>query len=185
MMTLTNIEEWRPVVGYEGLYEVSNLGKVASLNYNGTGNRKELKPIKTHHGYLNVRLYKGGTWRGVRVHRIVANAFVPNPDNLQEINHKDENPANNVASNLEWCSHKYNCNYGSRIERQRNSMTNGKLSKAIVSILPDGTIEEYPSMAEASRQLNCSQGRISDCCLGKIKTYHHGRRWAFKNDGVI
>ena len=185
MMNSMISEIWKPVEGYEGLYEVSNTGKVASLNYNGTGQRKELKPTKAHHGYLNVRLYKEGRWKGVRLHRVVANAFIPNPHSLPEINHKDENPANNAVSNLEWCNHKYNCNYGTRIERQSKSMVNGKLSKAIVSILPDGTVEEYPSMAEASRQLKCSQGRISDCCLGKIETYHCGRRWAFKNAEAI
>lgn len=179
MMTLKIIEEWRPVVGYEGLYEVSNLGRVASLNYNGTGKRKELKPTKAHHNYLNVRLYKEGEWKGVRLHRIVANAFIPNPDKLPEINHKDENPTNNAVSNLEWCSHKYNCNYGDRINRHRKSMTNGKLSKAVVATLPDGTIEHYPSQAEAARKLKCSQGRISDACKGIILTYHQGRRWSY------
>ena len=179
MMSLTSFEEWRPVPGYEGLYEASNTGKVASLNYNGTGARRELKPIKRHHGYLNVRLYRDGKWREVRLHRVIAETFIPNEENLPEINHIDENPANNAFTNLEWCTHEYNCNYGSRIDRQRKSMINGKLSRAVIATLPDGSVERYPSQAEASRQLKCSQGRISDACKGIIKTYHHGRRWAY------
>ena len=172
-------EEWRPVPGYEGLYEVSNTGKVASLNYDGTGKRKELKQVVTHHEYRRVRLYKNGNWRSYRVHRVVALAFVPNPEGLPEINHIDEDPSNNAASNLEWCTRRYNCNYGSHIERLRKSMINGKLSKAVTATLPDGSVEVYPSQAEAARALNCSQGRISDACRGVIKTYHHGRRWSY------
>lgn len=179
MMTSKIIEEWRPVLGFEGLYEASNTGKVASLNYNGTGARQELKPIETHHGYLNVRLYQNGKWRTKRLHRVIAETFIPNVDNLPEINHIDENPANNSVTNLEWCSHKYNCNYGGRIDRQRKAMINGKLSRAVVATLPDGSVEQYPSQAEAARQLKCSQGRISDACKGVIETYHHGRRWAY------
>lgn len=178
-MILKIIEEWRPVRGYEGLYEASNTGKVASLNYNGTGARRELKPIKRHHGYLSVRLYRDGKWRGVRLHRVIAETFIPNADNLSEINHIDENPANNAVTNLEWCTHKYNCNYGSRIERQRKAMINGKHSKAVIATLPDGSVERYPSQGEAARQLKCSQGRISDACRGVIETYHHGRRWSY------
>ena len=178
-MSLTSFEEWRPVPGYEGLYEASNTGKVASLNYNGTGARQELKPIKTHHGYLNVRLYRNGKWEVIRLHRVIAETFIPNEENLPEINHIDENPANNAVDNLEWCTHRYNCNYGGRIERQRKAMINGKCSKAVIATLPDGSVERYPSQAEASRQLKCSQGRISDACKGIIKTYHHGRRWAY------
>lgn len=176
---MTSSEIWRPVKGYEGLYEASNTGKVASLNYNGTGARRELKPIETHHGYLNVRLYKEGKWKGIRLHRIIAETFIPNADNLPEINHIDENPANNAVSNLEWCTHAYNCNYGRHNERVSNSMTNGKLSKAVTATLPDGSIERYPSQREAARILKCSQGRISDACRGVIETYHYGRRWAY------
>lgn len=179
-MKLKIIEEWRPVPGYEGLYEASNTGKVASLNYNGTGARHELKPVEAHHGYQRVRLYKDGKWKSVRVHRVIAETFIPNESNLPEINHIDENPANNAVTNLEWCTHKYNCNHGTRRERHSKQMTNNaKLSKAVIAILPDGTTEVYPSQGEAARQLNCSQGRISDACRGIIPTYHHGRRWAY------
>lgn len=177
---MKRLEEWRPVAGYEGLYEVSSTGKVASLNYNGTGKRQELKPITKHHGYQLVRLYKNGDWKGFRVHRLVAAAFIPNKDSLPEINHIDEDPTNNAVENLEWCDHLYNSRYGTKSIRQSKKMINGKLSKAVIATLPDGTEEEYPSMAEAHRQLGCSQGRISDACLGKIDSYHHGRKWRFK-----
>lgn len=176
-MTLTN-EEWRPVPGYEGLYEASNTGKVASLSYNGTGVRKELKPQVTKRGYFRVRLYKNGSWKGFRLHRVIAAAFIPNEENLPEINHIDEDPSNNAVSNLEWCTRKYNCDYGTRVERQRKAMINGKLSKAVIATLPDGSTEWYPSQAEAVRSLGCAQSGVSRACRGVVDEYF-GRRWSY------
>lgn len=121
-------EEWRPVVGYEGFYEVSNTGKVRSLDrcvqqrnmykevthiYRG----RELKLKKHRDGYLVATLCKGKTMKCFQVHRIVASAFIPNPDRLPQINHKDENKQNNNVNNLEWCTSKYNNNYGTRSQR--------------------------------------------------------------------
>lgn len=99
-------EYWKPIIGYENLYKISNLGNVLSLRKNS---------ILKHHmitgGYFVVQLSKNGKSRNWLVHRLVAEAFIDNPNRLPEINHKDENPSNNAASNLEWCSHKYNMNY--------------------------------------------------------------------------
>lgn len=176
-MTSKIIEEWRPVPGYEGLYEASNTGKVASLNYNGTGARRELKPIKKHHGYMVVRLYRKGEWKAIRLHRVIAKTFIPNAGNLPEINHIDEDPSNNAVSNLEWCTHKYNSTYGGHNKRISEALTNGKLSKAVVATLPDGTVERYPSQAEAKRVLGCAQSGISRACLGSVEYF--GRRWSF------
>lgn len=110
-------EEWRDIDGYEDLYQVSNMGRVLSLKFNHTENNpKILKPIELL-GYLVVNLYKDGKMKSFKIHRLVAKAFIPNPDNLPEVNHKDENKFNNVVDNLEWCTTKYNINYGTAISR--------------------------------------------------------------------
>lgn len=125
----TELEVWKPVKGYEGYYEVSNLGRVRSLdryidhiNRWGTVQRRLQKgqimsPSVTHDNYQSVALSKNNTSRDMSVHRLVATAFIPNPDNLPQVNHKDENPSNNCADNLEWCTAIYNNNYGTRNER--------------------------------------------------------------------
>ena len=129
-----NNEIWKPIKGYEGKYEVSNLGRVKSLNYNRTKKEKILKPILSHNGYLLVKLSKNGKTKNFRINRLVIESFLPDkstfksmPDedrkniDLDElkVNHKDENIKNNNISNLEWCTHKYNMNYGTINERRR------------------------------------------------------------------
>lgn len=118
------IEEWRPVVGYEGLYEVSSYGRVRSLDrycYR-LQKGKVLSPAKDRYGYLTVTLNCNGKSKTIKIHRLVAQAFLPNPDNLPQVNHKDENKINNIVYNLEWCDAKYNNNFGTRQERYRNTM---------------------------------------------------------------
>ncbi len=121
-------EIWRDIAGYEGLYQVSNLGRVKSLErttkrFNGfkvceykDGN-KILKQSKNYKGYLFVGLCKNGKEKKYKVHRLVAEAFIDNPNNLPQVNHKNENKECNISNNLEWCTNKYNCNYGTRNER--------------------------------------------------------------------
>ena len=110
------MEEWKNVIGYEGLYEVSNIGNVKNVRRNTL-----LKLSKTNDGYIQVSLYKNGIRTGLRVHRLVAEAFLPNPDNLTQVNHKDENKTNNNVDNLQWCDAKYNTNYGHRTENAINT----------------------------------------------------------------
>lgn len=119
-------EIWKPVLGYEGLYEVSNLGRVRSVDRSVTYNNgqihlhkgKLLSPGKTNKlGYLQVALCKNGSIKHKLVYRLVAEVFIPNPDNLPQVNHKDENPLNNCVDNLEWCTSEYNINYGTRTQR--------------------------------------------------------------------
>ena len=109
-------EEWRDIEGYEGLYQVSNLGRVKSLNYNHTKSERILKGTPDKDGYLRVALFKDGR-KDYRVHQLVAKMFIPNPGNLQVINHKDENKQNNTAKNLEWCTVAYNNTYGDRLKK--------------------------------------------------------------------
>lgn len=123
-------EEWRDIQGFEGLYQVSNHSRVRSLDWYQTRysrNGKEylalhkgriLKPRLNNKGYPYVNLYKDGVMTSKVLHRLVAIAFIPNPNNLPCINHKDENPSNPSISNLEWCTISYNVNYGTAIERQ-------------------------------------------------------------------
>lgn len=119
-------EIWKDIPGYEGYYQVSNYGRVKSmyfnakktLGYNIKINPKIIKNGVDRHGYLFVRLYLGDKIKRYSIHRLVALLFIPNPNNLPEVNHKDENPQNNHACNLEWSSHKYNMNYGTRTKRQ-------------------------------------------------------------------
>lgn len=126
-------EIWKDIEGYEGYYQVSNLGRVKSVERfvdNGYGPRgavrsikeKILKQGKTNKGYCFVILCKNSTKNNVLVHRVVAKAFIPNPNNLPEINHKSENKAENFVENIEWCSKKYNCNYGHRNRKKIHTM---------------------------------------------------------------
>ena len=123
------IEEWRSVVGYEGLYEVSNTGQIRSFDRyvkysNGQIHLHKgriLSPGKNTKGYLSVVLNCSGKRKTITVHILVAEAFIPNPDNLPEINHKNEDKINNRVENLEWCDRKYNLNYGTARIRSRNT----------------------------------------------------------------
>ena len=113
---MNKTEEWRDIKGYEGIYQVSNLGRVKSLKgWNGKKyiSREKILKVskqeisKTYCRY-KVDLIKDGERKNLKVHRLVAEAFIPNPNNYKEVNHKDSNPLNNCVCNLEWCDHKYN-----------------------------------------------------------------------------
>lgn len=175
-------EIWRDVIGYEGLYQVSNYGRVKSLNYHGGKKEKVLKPGKDRCGYLYVVLCKEGSHKKYKVHRLVAQAFIPNPNNYPCVNHKDENKTNNCVDNLEWCTYKYNTNYGTCIERSANSRINDKRSKPVLQYSLEGNfIKKWPSGREIQRQLGFNQGGISNCCLGKCNTAY-GYIWRYKNE---
>ena len=120
------IEEWRPIEGFEGLYEVSNTGRVRSLDRYDSNNHflkgKVLSLLKGKYGYLQVNLHYNGKMYKKYVHRIVAQTFILNPYNLPEVNHRDEDKTNNRVDNLEFCDRTYNMNFGTRQERYRNTM---------------------------------------------------------------
>ena len=123
-------EQWKPIIGYEGLYEVSNFGNVRSLDrivkrWKGYSTKKGKIIIpfyESKKGYYQVTLIKDGKKKHYRVHRLVASAFLENPFNYTDVNHKDENKTNNHVDNLEWCTRKYNNNYGTKPERIRQTM---------------------------------------------------------------
>lgn len=119
---LFNMQEnkiWKNVDGFDKNYQISNFGDVRIKRADGS--LKSLKPTKFGKGYLHINLVKDGKQKSFQIHRLVAEAFVPNPKNLPIINHKDENPLNNYAENLEWCTYSYNINYGTRLERYRKT----------------------------------------------------------------
>lgn len=188
-------EIWKDVVGYEGLYQVSNLGRVRSCdrktrNRNGVVTKRgRLLSFFYYGGYLNVSLCMGGNKQNKKIHRLVAEAFIANPNNYPIINHKDENKLNNNANNLEWCTYSYNTLYGSGIEKRRNTYQKtgiGKLAaqkanrtklrnNAINAPRPvnqyslDGQkIARYESTEEASRITGIPSYVIRKCCKGGI-----------------
>ena len=110
-------EIYKDIKDLEGKYQVSNFGQILSLNYRKTGKAELLKPGKTKDGYPIVILYKDGKKKTFTIHRLVAETFLPNPNNLLEVNHKDEDKTNNSVDNLEWCTREYNINYGTHNER--------------------------------------------------------------------
>lgn len=177
------MEQWRDIQGYEGMYQISNYGNVKSLNYNKTKQEKILKFGKNYKGYLQVHLCKDGKMKTFTVHRLVANAFIPNPNELSDVNHKDEDKTNNVVENLEWCDRKYNTNYGTRTERCSIKQLNDETkSKQVNQYSLDGTLlATYPSAHEVKRQLGFAQPNISACCNGKYKTAY-GYKWRYKNE---
>lgn len=165
------MEIFKEIKGFEN-YEVSNYGNVRSLKRNIV-----LRPSIVN-GYLHVGLYKDGKHYDKYIHRLVAEAFIPNPNNLQEVNHKDENKFNNHVDNLEWCTHEYNLNYGTAIERMTE-----KLSKPIVAIDSEGNVvHEFLSAMEAGRN-GFNFGHVSKCCrhIPNHNT-HKGYQWHYKEE---
>ena len=157
------IEVWKDIPEYEGLYQVSNMGRVKSIGY---GEERILKPGKLKKGYLQVILFKDGKQKHFQVHRLVALAFIQNPLNLPQVNHKNEDKTDNRVSNLEFCTNLYNVNYGTRNERIIKSK-----SKPVAQYTLDGIfVGMYHSITEAARQ-GFKQPNISQCCNGKLKTY--------------
>lgn len=145
-------EEWRPVKGYEGLYEVSNMGRVKSLH------RSQIIILKQHvdhSGYMHVCLNKDGTPNTKRVHRLVAIAFIQNPNNYEIVNHKDGNKKNNTVDNLEWCTQSYNIKHA-----YHNSLMNRNKQKKIVILYK--RYGKYDSITEASEALGVTSGALSN-----------------------
>lgn len=162
------MEVWKDIEGYEGLYQVSNKGRVKSLGNGKSNNSKErtLKLTKNKDGYLKISLFKNGKIKSYLVHRLVATTFIPNPDNLSEINHIDENKENNCANNLEWCNRIYNINYGTAMERSSRSRTKSVIGVNKVS----GLILSFKSAQEAEMQTGVNHCNIYKCCNGKLKS---------------
>ena len=190
-------EEWRQIQGYEGLYEVSNLGRVKSLKRGNCNNEKLLKLREGNRGgYLVVILYKDKKRTTYNVHKLVAMTFIPNPENKPYINHKiesdegkkinmvifnEDGTINEEKTTIEWVTPKENNDYGTRNERVSKAMTNGKLSKKVLQLSLSGElIREWPSTRECGRN-GFNQGNIVSCCNGKLPHYK-GFLWMYADD---
>ena len=158
----------KDIKNYEGLYAVTSCGKVWSYR-----NECFLKPKANSKGYLYVCLCKDGQRKWCRIDRLVAEAYIPNPDNLPQINHKDENKANNCLQNLEWCDAKYNHNYGTINEK----ISNSKKIPILQYDLDGNFIREWPSATDVGREVNKG---ISNCLRCKAKSAY-GYVWKYKN----
>ena len=152
-------EIWRDIEGYQGLYQISNKGRVKSLKW---GKERILKPWINSSGYYYIILCNDSVKKAFRLHRLVAETFITNPYNLPEVNHKDENKKNNCVDNLEWMRHIDNCNYGTRNERISRKILQYSKSEEF--------IREWPSSHEVERVLKIAQTNITQCCKGKRKS---------------
>lgn len=168
------MEIWKDIEGYEGIYMISSKGRVKSLKF---GKEKILKSGKDSCGYLFVYLYKNGKVKSFKVHRLVAQAFLDNPNNLPEVNHKDEDKTNNKVENIEYCDRSYNLNYGSRNERTAKALSIPILQFSKT----DEFIRRWNGIREASRELEIKHSSISSCCKGKLKSAY-GYKWGYEKD---
>lgn len=183
-------EIWKNIDGYEGKYQISNLGNVKSLNYGGRGYARNLVPKINNSGRLWVELMKDGKKRQFLIHRLVGMAFIPNPDNLPQINHKDENPKNNRVDNLEWCTNLYNFHYSfdRHPERHRKRQYNPTGKKKVHHNRIDvnvwqidkagNKIKLWNDVSTIARELGVHQWSVTQCCNGVRKTAG-GFKWQF------
>lgn len=156
-------EEWKEVYGFDILFEISNKGRVRTKHHGKQGYKKEyryIEPTDNGNGYLRMNVRQNNHPKTIYIHRLVADAFVENPNKYCEVNHKDENKHNNVAENLEWCLHRYNCNYGTR-----NEKCGGKKQ---IRCKETGII--YESVKHASDVFNVGKTALSNCLKGRSKT---------------
>lgn len=171
-------EIWRDVKGFEGRYQVSNKGNIFSVDRIVRGKKwggRTLKPIHDKNGYLTVALYENGVGKNKKIHRLVSEAFLPNPNNYLEINHIDENKTNNHVENLEWCTREHNINHGKRTE---------KVSKRVRAInIKTGEVITFSSTSEAGRK-GYHQGSVAAACRGVYNTgggnLYRGYRWYYE-----
>ena len=155
MMENFNKEQWRDIFGYDGMYQVSDLGRVRSLKF---GRVKVLRSYKNRYGYLKVFLWKYGKRRNIYVHRLVANAFMPNSDKTKnEINHIDECKQNNKVSNLEWCDRSYNNAYNGLRQRQPHPNYRRNAIKSLYN--PELSINENIKVFKENG-ISCSRGTV-------------------------
>lgn len=173
------MEIWKDIQGYESKYQISNLGNVKSLNYRKTGIPKLLTPKINKKGYMWVSLSDGKNPRPFLVHRLVAMAFLTNPNNYPEVNHKDENPLNCNVDNLEWCTHLYNVRYSFNLHKDRKPIGKKPIKVLINQLTLNGDyIKTWDGYLILYKTFNYKGTSIKECCEGKRKTAY-GYKWEF------
>ena len=195
---MTDIEIWKTAIYddevYEGLYKVSNLGRILSLNYHREGRAELMTPGERKNGYFQVCLRKNGESKTCLVHRLVAETFLPNPENKPCINHKiegkkgkkinmvffnEDGSINKEKTTIEWATYEENNNYETRNERIGKTSINGKQSKKVLQLSLSGDlIREYPSIMECERN-GFNRSAVCLCCQGK-KPQYKGFLWMYK-----
>lgn len=174
-------EEWRDIKGYEGFYEVSNLGRIRSSYFKSEYGYKKIKRLyKGSGGYYRVILNKHGKKKTFIVHRLVAIAFIPNPNNYPCVNHKDETRTNNNANNLEWCTYKYNTNYGHCLEKRKTRRSCKSFQKPVKQMKNGEVIKVYESIAQAVRELNLGEYADSNITQTCKKARWHKSAYGFE-----
>lgn len=175
---IDDMEIWKNIKGYEGIYQISNLGRIKSL-HNKFGNKELImKQNLKRNGYYQIRLKRNGTVKDFIIHRLVAEAFIPNPNNYPCVNHIDENKTNNNANNLEWCSILYNNTYGNRLKK----VSKAQSKKVYQYDFNWKLIKIYDSCKEASKKTGISAGNISQCCNG---SYNHAGSYYWRYREVV
>lgn len=185
----TEEEVWKDIKNYEGRYQVSNWGRVRSLNYRNTGKIKVLKPYKTrlhYKTYLSVCFVDADNVKHhYRVHRLVAEAFLPNPENKPIVQHLDTNTMNNNVDNLSWCTQEENMNNKLTVERISRSVKlnnrNQKRTVCCYDALTNDFVGEWDCATDASYEIGCVKNAISQCCRGLIKVLK-GKRFFYKDE---
>ena len=188
---MENIEIWKDIENYEGKYQVSDLGRVRSLErdiyyQNGTIHHLKEKMLVQRidkYGYMRVNLYLNGKIKTILTHRLVAEAFIPNPENKPQINHRDEVKTNNVVENLEWCSAQENVNYGTRTARAVQNHKYPKLGNhpKAKAIFCEELNKEFDCITSAGKELGVNINCIVGACKGKLKTAG-GFHWRYADD---
>jgi len=169
-------EIWKDVPGWVGILQVSNLGRIKKLNYRNSRNAKILDLKPDNSGYIKYRYKKECT---LKVHRLVALAFIPNPDNLPQINHKNEIKTDNRVENLEWCTAQYNILYNGLSKRIGEKLKNGPCAKPIVMMdKNNNVIKIWPSTTEIERTMGFDRSNINKVCRNERK-YANGYKWKF------
>lgn len=179
------MEEWKDIAGYDGLYQVSSFGNVKSLNWRGTKTEKVMVPKHHNRGYLQIELAKDGKCKTFLIHRLVAQAFIDNPSNFPEVNHKDENKANNNLSNLEWCGRTENVHYSRDLHKDDATTKIRRLSvpvkntRRILQMNRDGSsVKLWDNLVSIKHSHKWVESSIKECCEGKRKSAY-GYIWCY------
>lgn len=182
-------EIWKDIQGYEGYYQVSNLGRVKSFPRRGTHINKIhiLKPSKNRKGYYQVVLSKNSEYQSKKIHRLVAKAFLENPNNYQQVNHIDGNKENNRVDNLEWCTNEYNMKHAWKLGLRDNIFKKGKGHQRSVVVnqfdLQGNFIKKWYCVRDIERQLGFDNRNICACCRKKRPTAY-GYKWEYEKEVI-